>query len=125
MNYFLIYYGTLGGGILSGKYKERPDFDDEKDNRDGFYPFFREENWEQTQELISLLREIAEAHKKSPAQVAINWSINRPGVTTALVGAKTEKQARENAAAAEFELTEEEMISLTKKSDEVIANLET
>lgn len=118
-------YGTLGGGILSGKYKERPDFDDEKDNRDGFYPFFREENWDQTQELISLLREIAEVHKKSPAQLAINWSINRPGVTTALVGAKTEKQARENAAAAEFELTEEEMISLTKKSDEVIANLET
>lgn len=117
-------YGTLGGGILSAKYKERPDFDDEKDNRAGFYPFFREENWEQTQELIDLMREIAAAHNQSPAQLAINWAINRPGITTALVGAKTEKQAQENAAAADFKLSEEEMLSLSNKSEEVIKNLE-
>jgi aryl-alcohol dehydrogenase-like predicted oxidoreductase len=116
-------YGTLGGGILSGKYQERPQFDDEKDNRAGFYPFFREENWEQTQSLITLLKEIAAENDQTPAQTAINWSINRPGITTALVGAKNEKQARENAEAANFSLTESEMTALTKKSDEVIKNL--
>jgi aryl-alcohol dehydrogenase-like predicted oxidoreductase len=116
-------YGTLGGGILSGKYKERPQFDDDKDNRAGFYPFFKEENWPQTQSLIRLLKEIAEAHNQTPAQVAINWSINRPGITTALVGAKNEKQARENAAAADFELSEAEMLALTEESDKVIKNL--
>jgi len=116
-------YGTLGGGILSGKYQERPQFDDEKDNRAGFYPFFKEENWEQTQSLITLLKEIAAENGQSPAQTAINWSINRPGITTALVGAKNEKQARENAEAADFSLTKTEMTELTKKSDEVIKNL--
>lgn len=116
-------YGTLGGGILSAKYEERPQFDDEKDNRAGFYPFFKEENWQQTQSLIELLREIAEIHKQTPAQVAINWSINRPAITTALVGAKSEKQAMENAAAADFNLSEEEMIRLTAKSEEVINKL--
>ncbi|TDS32924.1 aldo/keto reductase [Halanaerobium congolense] len=116
-------YGTLGGGILSGKYQERPQFDDEKDNRAGFYPFFKEENWEQTQSLITLLKEIAAENGQSPAQIAINWSINRPGITTALVGAKNEKQARENAEAADFSLTKTEMTELTKKSDEVIKNL--
>jgi len=116
-------YGTLGGGILSGKYKERPQFDDEKDNRAGFYPFFKKENWPQTQSLISLLKEIAEDHNQTPAQIAINWSINRPGITTALVGAKNKKQARENAAAADFELSESEMIALTHESDKVIKNL--
>lgn len=119
-------YGTLGGGILSGKYKERPKFEeDEKDNRDGFYPFFKKENWSQTQELIKLLEEIAANHNQSPAQTAINWSLNRPGITTALVGAKTEKQARENAAAADFELSSDEMKALTKKSEKVIDNLNT
>jgi aryl-alcohol dehydrogenase-like predicted oxidoreductase len=39
------------------------------------------------------------------------------------VGAKNEKQARENAEAANFSLTESEMTALTKKSDEVIKNL--
>ncbi|MGM0499747.1 MAG: aldo/keto reductase [Bacillota bacterium] len=116
-------YGTLGGGILTGKYEERPQFDDEKDNRAGFYPFFRKENWDQTQNLIKLIKEIAEKHNQSPAQVAINWAINRSGITTALVGAKSEKQARENAAAADFELSGEEMIELTNKSDQVIKNL--
>lgn len=116
-------YGTLGGGILSGKYKTRPQFDDEKDNRAGFYPFFREENWPQTQSLIKLLEDIAEKYQKSPAQIAINWAINRPGITTALVGAKNEKQARENALAADFELSEAEMVALTEESDQVIKNL--
>ncbi len=116
-------YGTLGGGILSGKYKERPEFDDEKDNRAGFYPFFKKENWPQTQSLISLLKEIAADHNQTPAQTAINWSINRLGITTALVGAKNEKQAMENAAAADFELSEAEMLALTEESDKVIKNL--
>jgi len=116
-------YGTLGGGILSGKYQKRPQFEDEKDNRAGFYPFFREENWDQTQSLIKLLKEIAEAKGQTPAQIAISWAINRPGITTALVGAKNEKQAQENAGAADISLTEAEMTALTKKSEEVIKSL--
>ena len=116
-------YGTLGGGILSGKYQERPEFEDEKDNRAGFYPFFKKENWPQTQSLIKLLKEIAAAHDQTPAQTAINWAINRKGITTALVGAKNEKQARENAGAADFELSEAEMLALTEESNKVIENL--
>ncbi|SIR04584.1 aldo/keto reductase [Halanaerobium kushneri] len=122
-NFGSLSYGTLGGGILSGKYQERPEFEDEKDNRAGFYPFFREENWPQTRSLISLLEEIATAHNQSPAQVAINWAINRAGITTALVGAKTEKQARENAEASDFDLTKAEMDALAAESDNVIKNL--
>ena len=121
----ILNYGTLGGGILSGKYTERPEFEDEKDNRSGFYPFFSEENWPYVQELIKLLKDIAADYDKTPAQISINWAINRPGITTALVGAKSEKQASENAAAADFNLSEEEMDLLTEKSDNIIDNLKT
>ncbi len=121
----ILTYGTLGGGILSGKYNERPEFEDEKDNRSGFYPFFSEENWPYVQELIELLKDIAADYDKTPAQISINWTINRPGITTALVGAKSEKQASENAAAADFNLSEEEMELLTEKSDKIIDNLQT
>ena len=116
-------YGTLGGGILSGKYKERPDFSADKENRDSFYPFFKKENWDLVQKLINLIEEIAVANQKTPAQVAINWAINRPGITTALVGAKNQKQAAENAGAADFNLSEKEMQLLTEKSDQIIAKL--
>lgn len=121
----ILNYGTLGGGILSGKYTERPEFDDEKDNRSGFYPFFSEENWPYVQELVTLLKDIAADYDKTPAQISINWAINRPGITTALVGAKSEKQASENAAAADFNLNDEEMELLTEKSDNIIDNLKT
>jgi len=119
----VISYGTLGGGVLSGKYKEIPDFKDKKDNRAGFYPFFDEDNWPYVQELLELIREIALGYDKTPAQVSINWAINRPGITTALVGAKGIHQAQENAAAADFNLSEDEMRFLTKKSDEVIEKI--
>ncbi|MFW5889558.1 MAG: aldo/keto reductase [Bacillota bacterium] len=116
----ILSYGTLGGGILSGKYTEIPDFDDEKDNRSEFYPFFNEENWPYVQELINLIKEISVNYDKTPAQISINWAISRPGITTALVGAKTEKQARENAAAADFKLADSEMELLTRKSNKII-----
>ncbi|ADQ14591.1 aldo/keto reductase [Halanaerobium hydrogeniformans] len=119
-----ISYGTLGGGILSGKYKKRPDFSSDKENRDSFYPFFKKENWGLVQKLIKVIEEIAAANRKTPAQVAINWAINRAGITTALVGAKNKKQAAENAGAAEFNLSEKEMELLTEKSDQIISKLE-
>lgn len=116
-------YGTLGGGILSGKYKKRPDFSGEKENRDSFYPFFKAENWDLVQKLIELIEDIAAANSKTAAQVAINWAINRAGITTALVGAKNKKQAAENAGAADFNLSEKEMQLLTDKSDQIITKL--
>jgi aryl-alcohol dehydrogenase-like predicted oxidoreductase len=116
----ILSYGTLGGGILSGKYTGIPDFDDEKDNRSEFYTFFKEENWPYIQELINLIKEIATNYDKTPAQISINWSISRPGITTALVGAKTEKQAQENALAADFQLADSEIESLTRKSNKII-----
>lgn len=116
-------YGTLGGGILSGKYDKKPEFKDEKDNRANFYPFFKEENWQKTADLIKELKNIADKYDKTPAQVAINWSINQPGITAALVGAKTEQQARENASAADFKLTQAELIKLSQKSTAVIKEL--
>jgi len=120
----ILSYGTLGGGILSGKYTEIPDFDDEKDNRSEFYPFFKEDNWPYVQELIDLIKEIAADYDKTPAQISINWSISRPGITTALVGAKTEKQAQENALAADFHLADSEMELLTKKSNKIISQID-
>lgn len=100
-------YGSIAGGALSGKYKERPQLA-EDDERASFYEFFREENWVYTRAMLDVLEQVAEAHGRPVVQAAINWVLKQQGVTTALVGAKTPEQAVMNAQAADWELTEEE-----------------
>jgi aryl-alcohol dehydrogenase-like predicted oxidoreductase len=104
----IINYGTLGGGILTGKFKELPKLN-EGDNRGNFYPWFKEPEWSRVQSVVETLREIAGERGIPTAHVAIAWTIQQPGITSALVGARTEEQARSNAKAADLVLTGEEV----------------
>ena len=104
----ILAYGSLGGGILTGKFKERPKFE-EGDNRENFYPVFREPLWSKAMELVEVLRQIAAEVDKPVAHVAINWLTQQDGVSTALVGAKTPEQAVQIAAAGEWELSQEQL----------------
>ena len=69
---------------------------------------------DKVQPLVSLLREIGEAHGKSPAQVAINWTICKG--TLPIPGAKTAKNAAMNAAAANWRLSEDDIAALDEES---------
>ncbi|MFW6181108.1 MAG: aldo/keto reductase [Spirochaetota bacterium] len=101
-------YGTLAGGILTGKFREIPTFE-KGDRRGDFYDFFREPVWSGVQGLLDVLRTIAEERERPTAQVAIRWAVQQPGVTTALVGAKNPQQARSNAGGGNWELSSEEL----------------
>jgi aryl-alcohol dehydrogenase-like predicted oxidoreductase len=59
-----------------------------------------------------VIRRVAEAHGATPAQVALAWVISHPN-TVAIPGARTIEQLEENAAAADLELSEEELVQLT------------
>ena len=98
-------YGSLGSGILTGKYKKQPVFK-KNDARNFFYPFFKVPHWGFSQDFISGIKRIAKEKGKPVAQIAINWLTQQPGVTTAIVGARTSEQVETNAAAGEWELTE-------------------
>ena len=47
----ILAYGSLGAGVLTGKFKERPKFADD-DRRENFYPFFHEPLWSKAMELV-------------------------------------------------------------------------
>ncbi|WP_455382341.1 aldo/keto reductase [Salinispira pacifica] len=101
-------YGSLAGGILTGKFKEIPEFS-EGDTRDQFYDYFREPVWSKVQSLLDVLRSIADSRGVPVAHVSTAWAFQQDGVTCALVGAKNRSQAESNAAAGELELTGEEL----------------
>jgi len=104
----IINYGTLGGGILTGKFHEMPRFE-EGDNRDNFYPWFKEPEWSRVQVVVEALREIAGERDIPVAHVAIAWTLQQRGITSALVGARTQDQAVSNARAADVELSADEL----------------
>jgi len=111
-------YGSLGGGVLTGAFKELPKLGG-AELRGAFYPGFAEENWAKTSALIEGLREIADARGVSVAEVSINWVLAQKGATTALLGSTNPKNAVRNLAAAEWELTAEELAAIDKKYAEI------
>ena len=112
-------YGTLAGGILTGKLREIPEFP-AGDNRSRFYSYYEQPIWDKIQSLVDVLREIAADHDTSPASVAINWTLSQPGVTSVLVGAKRADQARQNAASREWALSNDEGERIEKAYDEYL-----
>lgn len=101
-------YGSIAGGMLSGAYKEPPTFG-ENDRRKDFYPFFEEPLFGRARKLVDVLDEIAAEIGRKTVDVAINWVVNRPGVTVALVGAKTPAHVVQNAAVGEFSLSVQQL----------------
>lgn len=112
-NLGILGYGTLAGGILSGKFTEPPVFA-EGDMRGNFYPYFKEPAFSEVRKLVRVLERVAADRKKSAAQVAINWTLQQRGITSVLVGAKSAEQARLNAVAGEFALSAGELESIDK-----------
>ncbi|MEA3403733.1 MAG: aldo/keto reductase [Armatimonadota bacterium] len=103
-----IVYSSLEQGILTGKVTPDRQFE-EGDKRPEKNPWFQEGNLRQALAVIDeSLRPVAEAHDATLAQTALAWTIWAPGITAALAGARRAEQARENAAAMEIELSEEQ-----------------
>ena len=101
-------YGSLGAGILTGTIRTLPNFASD-DMRLVFYDFFKEPKFSQVMKLLTVLDEIAKNHNAPVAQVAVNWNAQKDFVTTSLCGVRNEKEAAENCAGFEWELTEDEM----------------
>ncbi|MBN2544491.1 MAG: aldo/keto reductase [Spirochaetes bacterium] len=116
-NISIIAYSPLQRGLLTGKIKTGQTFPS-GDNRNN-NPYFKNQNIERINDFLDKIRFLAEKRNISLGQLVINWTIQRKGITIALVGARNEMQAEENAKACDFMLTEEEI----KKIDECLVGL--
>jgi aryl-alcohol dehydrogenase-like predicted oxidoreductase len=103
-DHVVIAYSPLAQGLLSGKYHRtsRP-----VNRIRAANPLFLPDNLERARDLIATLREVADAHSATAAQIALAWVIHRPGVA-AIPGASSVGQLESNVAAASIELTDGE-----------------
>ena len=109
-NKAILAYSPLERGLLTGKMKPGHKFQ-EGDHRAGLY-FFTDENIERTNDFLEKIRPIAESKKATISQLVLGWTIQQPGITIALVGARTADQAIVNAKAADIVLSTKEMIEI-------------
>jgi aryl-alcohol dehydrogenase-like predicted oxidoreductase len=111
--HIVIAYSPLAQGLLSGRYHR----DHLPSNRvRAASPLFLPDNLERAGSLIGALRDVADAHGATPAQIALAWAVRSPAVV-AIPGASSVEQLESNVAAADIELTENEYQALSAASD--------
>lgn len=108
-------YGTLCGGILSGKYKTPPNLR-RADARNYFYKCYRADAFLQAQQTARRVKETAQELNLSAAAVAVAWALTNKIVSCALTGARTPQQILQNVAGAEVCLSPQELAFLEGKS---------
>jgi aryl-alcohol dehydrogenase-like predicted oxidoreductase len=120
----IIPWSPLRGGWLTGKYRRDmnaeslpEDFRLHKATKEGWSERWDSYNNERTWAVIDALLSVADEVGKSPAQVALNWVKDRPGVTAPITGARNMEQLTDNLGSVDFTLNAEQEQCLTDVSD--------
>ncbi len=117
----VIPWSPLRGGWLSGKYRRgmaappagtRVAVAEEQGWSESWSAYNNERTWS----LLDALFAVADAAGKTPAQVAINWLLQQPGVTAPIIGARTIEQLEANLGSAGWQLGEEALARLNQAS---------
>lgn len=103
-NVSVIPYSTLAQGLLTGKYQKDATFADGRARAALFQP----ENYNRCLEVTQVLEEISAKYGKTPAQGAIAWLLQTPGISAPIVGAKNGAQAKENIKASGWQFSPED-----------------
>jgi aryl-alcohol dehydrogenase-like predicted oxidoreductase len=113
-----IVWSPLAAGLLGGKYRRnQPKPKDTRTAQGGSPVPAAVVNDETLYNVIDVLDEIVTETGKTIAQVALNWVLQRPGVSTIIIGARNEEQLKQNLDAVGWNLTTEQIKKLDKASE--------
>jgi aryl-alcohol dehydrogenase-like predicted oxidoreductase len=114
-------FSPLGGGVLTGKYR-REDRDrtgsvagETANDRKSLNVAL---GWvtDRNLAIADVVKEVASELGRTPAQVALAWALNAPGVTAPIIGARTSAQLEDNLGALEVDLTPSQLARLDEVS---------
>ena len=111
----ILVWSPMAGGLLSGKYRrgqEPPT--GARDLKAWGEPPVRDQ--ESLYDIVEVLVEVAAAHGVTPAEVALAWTLGRPGITSLVIGARTDEQLRTNLGAVGLTLPAEHIDRLEQAS---------
>jgi aryl-alcohol dehydrogenase-like predicted oxidoreductase len=111
-------YSPMERGLLTGKIKPGHQFAP-GDHRAGVV-FFKHENVKRTNAFLEKIKPIADEKNATLSQLVIRWTVEQPGITIALAGARNAEQAIQNAKALEVKLSSEEIGFINAELEKVI-----
>ncbi len=120
-NVSILAYSPLQRGLLTGKIKTGYKFND-GDTRP-VSPYYRDSNIRKTNEFLEKLKPIASDKNVTLTQLVLRWTMQRPGITVVLAGARNPAQVEENAGAFNFQLTGEEIKLINTYLDQLKLDL--
>lgn len=103
----ILAYSPLQRGLLTGKMEPGQEFDEGDSRAESRY--YTDENIRRTNKVLKNLKMLADQKDATLAQLVIQWTLQQPGITIALVGARNPKQSTQNAKAADLELYTDEI----------------
>ncbi|WP_171212757.1 aldo/keto reductase [Ruegeria sp. HKCCA5426] len=115
-------YSSLALGLLSGKIGPDRVFEGDDQRKDN--PRFSMANRQKVANLMGTIAPIAEAHGATLAQTVIAWTVQQPGITFSLCGARDAAQAAENAKAGQLRLTEAETADISAQAIAHLSDLD-
>jgi len=117
----IIPYSPMAQGLLTGKFSrdKRPEPEDDRSRA----KLFQSPTFEAALEAVETVRRVGEQYGKTPAQTAIRWVVQQPGITSAIMGGRNPRQVQENVGAAGWELCDEDIETLTRAGDDVMSTL--
>jgi aryl-alcohol dehydrogenase-like predicted oxidoreductase len=116
-NKSILAYSPLERGLLTGKIKPGHEFA-EGDHRSGLASY-SDDNIIRTNTFLQKIKPLALAKNATLGQLVIRWTVEQPGITIALVGARNAGQAIENAKAMNIQLTAEEIELINKELNQL------
>lgn len=116
-NKSVLAYSPLGRGILTGKIKPGHQFA-EGDHRSNL-PAYNNENISLINNYLNKIEPLAREKEASTGQLVIRWTIDQPGISVALVGARTAEQAIQNAKASDIFLSDSEYDFINKELEKI------
>ncbi|MBC7510391.1 MAG: aldo/keto reductase [Ferruginibacter sp.] len=111
-NKAILAYSPIERGLLTGKMK--PGYTFAPGDHRATNKFFTDESITRTNTFLEKIKPLADSKNATLAQLIIRWTIDRPGITIALVGARNREQAIENAKATEVNLSHDEIDFITQ-----------
>jgi aryl-alcohol dehydrogenase-like predicted oxidoreductase len=110
-------YSPLGRGFLSGRFTDPSELAENDFRRT--QPRFQGENLEANTRIVAKLREIADEKDVTPAQLALAWVLAQGDDIVPIPGTKRRKYLEENAAAADVELSGDDLARIDEELPEV------
>ncbi|CAG5069709.1 NADH-specific methylglyoxal reductase [Dyadobacter sp. CECT 9623] len=113
----ILAYSPMERGLLTGKMKPGHQFAPD-DHRASLY-FFKDENLKRVNDFLAKIKPIADEKNATLGQLVLRWTVEQPGITIALAGARDSKQALQNAAAINIALSADEINTITAHLNEL------